>query len=282
MEGLAFGESLRWHDGRLWASDWGTGQVLTLDSRGSARVVCTVESSPLCFDFLGDGQLVVADSGGSKLCRLGLDGGLVEHAFLGGEGAPPWNEVVADTRRAKVYVNNIGFEFPAGEPKPGFVAVAANDGSVRRAAEDLAFPNGMIITPDGASLIVAESWAGHLSAFDLAPNGDLSNRRVWADLGEGAPDGICMDAEGAIWYGDVPNQECVRVLEGGKVTDRVAFDRGCFSCVLGEAEGPALFVAATRWTGPGELNSVATGQILTVPVAIPAPSGQMPEPASGA
>lgn len=147
-----------------------------------------------------------------------------------------------------MYVNDIGFDFPDGEFAPGIVALVAPDGSAREVGGDLSFPNGMAVTPDNARLIVAESYAGRLTAFDIAADGSLSNQRVWADLGDGAaPDGICLDEEGAVWYADVPNQRCVRVREGGAVVQTIHLDNGCFACALGGVDGRTLFMVAAEW-----------------------------------
>src|SRR5262249_55862681 len=153
---------------------------------------------------------------------------------------------------------------------PGVVALVTRDGSVRRAAEGLAFPNGMLVSSDNATLIVAESYAKRLSAFDVGADGSLSRRRVWADLGDGVPDGICLDAEGAVWYADVPNKRCVRVREGGEVLHRIQLDRGCFACALGGADRSTLFMMATEWNGPAKMFvGPRTGQVLTVEAPAP-------------
>jgi sugar lactone lactonase YvrE len=131
-------------------------------------------------------------------------------------------------------------------------------------ADGLAFPNGMVVTPDDSTLIVAESYAKRLTAFDIAADGSLSNRRVWADLQDGVPDGICLDAENAVWYGDVPNKHCVRVREGGEVLQTVGLDRGCFACALGGPDRRTLFLMATEWSGPANMfDGPRTGQVLT-------------------
>jgi sugar lactone lactonase YvrE len=154
----------------------------------------------------------------------------------------------------------------AGEQfAPGIVALVAPDGSARQVAGGLAFPNGMLVTPDDATLIVAESYAKSLTAFDIAADGSLSNRRVWADLLDGVPDGICLDAENCVWYGDVPNKRCVRVGEGGEVLQSIQLDRGCFACALGGADRRTLFVMANEWRGPANMfDGSRTGQVLTI------------------
>jgi len=247
MTGLAFGESPRWHDGRLWLSDWGVQEVIAVGPNGKGEVVLSVPSAPSCIDWLPDGRLLVVSGGEGLLLRREHDGSLVTHADLSRLSAHAWNEVVVDDR-GRAFVNNIGFEF-GGEFAPGIVAIVEPDGSARVVAEGVAFPNGMVVTPDNSTLIVAESYANVLTAFDIAPDGALMNRRVWAELGDGAPDGICFDAEGAVWYGDVPNKRCVRVGEGGDVLDTVELDRGCFACALGGPDGRTLFMVAAEWPG---------------------------------
>jgi sugar lactone lactonase YvrE len=223
----------------------------------------------LCIDFLQDGRLILADSAEGRLLRQERNGSLAVHADLSSAGPPPWNEVVVD-RRDNAYVNNIGFVFPGGDPAPGFVAMASADGTVRRVADDLWFPNGMVLTGDGSILLVAESYAHQLTAFDITTDGGLSNRRVWAHLGEGTPDGICLDAAGAVWYADVPHQCCVRVEEGGRVLQTVEIDRGCFSCALGGPDGRTLFLVVMPWSGAGGMQQTErTSQVLGVRVDVP-------------
>jgi sugar lactone lactonase YvrE len=160
------------------------------------------------------------------------------------------------------FVNAAGYDMMAGEePRPGFVWVVRPDGSARQVADGLMFPNGMAVTPDGGTLIVAESHADRLTAFDIAADGGLTGRRVWADVAF-APDGLCLDADGAVWYASVPGRCCERVAEGGAVLERVSADRGCFACMLGGDDGRTLFVVATEWTGVDGVGG-RTGQLLT-------------------
>jgi len=266
MKGIVFGESPRWHDGRLWLSDWGAGQVLALNADGSHEVVASVASFPMCIDFLPDGRLLVMDSARRLLLRQEPDRTLATHADLSGVADKPWNEVVADGR-GNVYVNSIGFEFPGEDFAPGLIALVTPDGQVREVAGDLAFPNGMAITPDGATLLVAESYANRLSAYDIAADGTLGARRTWAETPGDHPDGICLDADGAVWYADVGNHHCVRLREGGQVLATVTLDRGAFSCALGSGSDPRLYVVAQAWAGPNGPQD-PTGQV----VAFPAPS----------
>ncbi|MBI5290241.1 MAG: SMP-30/gluconolactonase/LRE family protein [Chloroflexi bacterium] len=270
--GIVLGESPRWHDGRLWFCDWLAGEVVAVDLDGRSEVVAHVESFPFSIDWLPppDGRLVIVSAGGRRVVCVDPDGALIAYAELAGISNRPWNEIVVDGR-GNAYVNNIGFDMMGGEEATtGIVALVTPDGSARPVADRLAFPNGMAVTPDNSTLIVAESYGRRLTAFDIEPAGDLSNRRVWAELADGAPDGICIDAEGAIWYGDVPNKRCVRVREGGEVLQTIQLDRGCFACMLGGAHGSTLFMMAAEWNGPGGVgDGEPTGQALCVEALAP-------------
>jgi sugar lactone lactonase YvrE len=271
MTGIVFGEQPRWHEDRLWFSDWGTQEVIAVDLEGCSEIILKRPSFPLCVDWLPDGQLLIVSARDGRLRRREHDGTLVTHADLNAASDPPaGNELVVDGR-GNAYVNGGGFDLMAGEEfAPGVIAMAEPDGSVRRVADDLAFPNGMHLAPDGPTLIVAESYARRLTAFDVDADGGLSNRRVWAELGDGVPDGICVDAEGAVWYADVPNQRCVRVAEGGEVLQAIELDRGCFACALGGLAGSTLFMVAAEWNGPAKMfEGPRTGQLLTVEAPAP-------------
>jgi sugar lactone lactonase YvrE len=270
MSGLTFGESPRWHEDRLWFSDWGAHEVIAVDIEGKSEVIVRVPSFPLCIGFLPDGRLLIVSARDGLLLRREADSSLVTHADLTGLSDHKWNDIVVDGR-GNAYVNNVGFDFPGGEFAPGLLALVTPDGSARQVAEGVAFPNGMVVTPDNSTLILAESYGHRLTAFDIAADGGLSNRRVWADLQGGVPDGICLDAENAIWYGDVPNKRCVRVREGGEVLQAIHLDRGCFACMLGGADRRTLFLMATEWRGPAHMvDGSRTGQVLTAAEA-PAP-----------
>jgi sugar lactone lactonase YvrE len=278
LAGLAFGESPRWHDNRLWVADWGAKEILTLDLAGKREVMVRVRfpSFPMCFDWLPDGRLLIASGREGLLLRREPDGSLVTHADLSGlsKKGHPWNEIVVDGR-GNAYINNQGFDFPGGEFAPGIIALLTPDGSARRVADGIAFPNGMVVTPDNSTLIVAESYGKKLTAFDIGADGSLSKRRVWADLGDGAPDGICLDQEGAVWYADVPNKRCVRVREGGKVLQTINLDRGCFACMLGGEGRRTLFMVAREWSGTGKMGDDSrSGQVLAAPA--PAPGAGWP------
>ena len=270
MTGIGLGESPRWHDGRLWFADWVAQELIALDPEGASEVITTVRSLPFSIDWLPDGTLLITS--GQRLLRMAADGSLVTHAELGHLSEHGWNEIVVDGR-GHTYVNNICFDFMAGAPfAPGIIALVTPGGAVRQVADGLAFPNGMAVTPDGSTLIVAESFAGRLSAFDIAADGGLSNRRVWAELGEGG-DGICLDAEGAVWTPAM--QACLRVREGGEVLERIELDRFCFACMLGGEDRRTLFMLAADWSGTENIGKgPPTGKVLTVPA--PAPGAGRP------
>jgi sugar lactone lactonase YvrE len=279
LTGVAFGESPRWHDGRLWVADWGAQEIIAVDLEGKSEVIVKVSfpSFPMCFDWLPNGQLLIVSSRDGLLLRMESAGSLVTHADLTGvsKKGHPWNEIVIDGR-GNAYINNQGFDFPGGEFAPGTIALLKPDGTTRQVADGIAFPNGMAVTPDNSTLIVAESYGNKLTAFDIEASGSLSNRRVWADTGKDHPDGICLDAEGALWYADVGSKHCVRVREGGEVLQTIELDRGCFACMLGGADRKTLFIVATEWKGAEEnmTDGSRTGQILTV--RAPAPHAGWP------
>lgn len=256
-DGFAMGESVRWHQGLVWLADWGAQEIVALDATGTrSRVIPVPFALPFCFDWLADERLVIVAGREARLVRLEADGSLVTHADLATISATPWNEIVVDGR-GNAYVNN-------GEA----IALVTPDGAVRQAAGSSRFPNGMAITTDNRTLILAESHGRCLTAFDIDHDGSLSNRRPWAEL-DGPPDGICLDAEGAVWYAEVPGKRCVRVREGGEVLETIAFDRGGFSCALGGEDGHTLYIATTEWRGMDKVVEVAaarTGQMLAARV----------------
>ena len=266
VTGRGLVEAPRWHDGRLYFSDWTAGEVLAVDADGRTEVVARVASLPLCSAWLPDGRLLIVSSADGLLLRREPDGSLQTHADLGGPG---WNDIVVDGR-GNAYVNSVGFDMAAGEAvRPGHVVLVTADGTVRRVAGDLAFPNGMAVTADNATLLVAESYGPRLTAFDIDAGGELSGRRVFAEL-EDAPDGICVDAEGAVWSATVPGRCCVRVAEGGRVLQTIDFDRGCFACALGGPDRRTLFVTAAEWRPDlPELVPAGSGQVCTARVSVP-------------
>ena len=271
MGGIAFGESPRWHDGRVWVSDWGAGRVHSVSADGTATVEAEVASFPLCFDFLPDGRLLLVSSADRKVLRREEDGSLVTHADLAPVSTKPWNDVVVDDR-GNAYVNNIGFALgkensPDGDYAPGIVVLVTPGGAVAPVADGLAFPNGMAVTADGTTLVVAESYAEQLTAFTIAAEGNLTDRRVWAPTPGDHPDGICIDATGAVWYADVANGHCIGVAEGGEVLGKVEFDRGAFACVLSRDDDPQLFVVGQNFGADG--GDEPSGRLASFPAPSP-------------
>ena len=265
-DGRGLVESPRWHVDRWYVSDWTAGEVLAITPDGDVEVVARVDSLPLCTAWHPDGRMLIVSSREGRLLALEADGSLTTYADL---GSPGWNDIVVDGR-GDCYVNGAGFDLMAGEEfRPGAVVLVDPTGAVTEVADDLAFPNGMTVTPDNATLVVADSYRHELVAFDIAADGSLSARRTWADLGDGTPDGICTDAEGAVWYADVPNRVCVRVAEGGTVLETIELDRGGFACALGGRDGHTLCVVTAEWRGMSELVGPGSGQVLTVEVDVP-------------
>jgi len=271
LTNLVVGESPRWHDGRLWFAHWGAQEIVAVDLRGNSEIIAHSPTvAGYSIDWLPDGRLLVT---GQELLRRQADGSLVTHADLSGLSRYGWNEIVVDGR-GNVYVNSVGFRFGEEEFRPGIIALVTPDGAVRQVADGVAFPNGMVVTPDNKTLIVAESFAGKLTAFDIAADGGLSNRRVWAQFGPGTGDGICMDAEGAIWCSTLMEDKpaCLRVREGGQVLGRIDLERACFACMLGGEDGRTLFMMVAEWRGVEHMDTMfrsRTGQVLTAPAPAP-------------
>jgi len=272
--GFGLVESPRWHDGRLWFSDWTGGRVVAVDEHGTTEVVVEHRSLPLCFDFLPDGRLVLVSNAERALLTLEADGTLTPYADLGPVSDLGCNDIVVDGR-GRAFVNSPHFDFAAGPPpgqvQPGRVGVVTPDGRARVVAEDISFPNGMAVTADGSMLVVADSYRHQLIGFAISADGSLAERRVWADLGEDNPDGICLDASGAAWYADVPHRRCVRVAEGGEVLQTVDLDRGGFACMLSDDEPAYLYAVTAVWPGVAGLmtHSEWGGQVVRVAVDVP-------------
>lgn len=282
LDKLAFPESPRWHDGALWFSDFHTRLVQHVDMAGHCETVVTVPGQPSGLGWLPDGRLLVVSMTDRRLLRL--DGSvLTEVADLSALAPFHCNDMVVDAK-GRAYVGNFGFDFAAKEtPRSTVLILVQPDGQARVVADDLHFPNGAVITPDGRTLIIGESYASRLTAFDIADDGSLSNRRVWAALSNATPDGICLDAEGAIWLASPTSREVLRVHEGGEVTHRRATPGQAVACTLGGPDLRTLFVLTTRVIlAPEESLRTRPGAIHTLAVEVPAMSIAFPAEVPGA
>ena len=268
VEGLRFPEGPRWHDGQLYFSDQHAGRVLSVTPAGVLTEVVAVDRRPSGLGWDPDGRLLVVSMDDRKLLRF-ADGQLTEVADL--SELAPWhcNDMVVDAH-GRAYIGNFGFDLDGGAPPITTDLIRVDpDGSMRVAATDIRFPNGTVITPDGATLIIGESFGGCLTAFDVAADGGLSNRRVWAQLDGATPDGICLDAEGAIWSACPLTGRVLRVREGGEVTDVVTVDRnGAYACMLGGPDRTTLYVCTADASNPAETGSLR-GAIETCEVTVP-------------
>jgi sugar lactone lactonase YvrE len=278
-EGIHFGEGPRWRDGRLWFSDFYAHAVKTVTPAGKVSTEFTLDDQPSGLGWTPDGDLLVVSMIRRQLLRRGSDGVLKLHADLSEIATWHCNDMVVDAK-GRAYVGNFGFDLDAAMADRGFAGVIADnrparlalvepDGSVRTVAEDMHFPNGAVITPDGATLIIGETFAQRLTAFDIAPDGGLSNRREWAPVGPRVPDGICLDAEGGVWMANPVAPECVRIAEGGEVLDTIQTALPCYACMLGGDDGRTLFMLTSRPAGPEEADGKPRGQIEVATVEVP-------------
>ena len=276
MTDLGIGESPRWHEGRLWFSNWGKQEIVAINPNGESEVMVRLpfKAFPFSIDWLPDGRLLIVSASDTPLLVQEADGSLQSYADLSKLDIKGWNEIVTDGR-GNAYINGGNSNPLAGEEyTPGFIAVVMPDGSSRRVADNIAFPNGMVVTPDNKTLIIAESYAMQLTAFDIESNGDLKNRRVWAKLGEHEnPDGLAIDTDGAIWYATVPGKHCVRIREGGEILDTVDVGLGCFACALGDADERKLFIMAAEWKSMKDVsNTLPVGRVVAALAPIPGAS----------
>jgi sugar lactone lactonase YvrE len=250
VDDFAFLEGPRWYRGHLWASDITGMKFYRITADGKREVVCDVPNRPSGVGFLPDGSPIVVSMTDRKLMRV-VNGELVLYADLSSLSPTDLNDSVTDSK-GQMYVGNFGYDLFGGAAKaPGNLFVVDPDGTARVAASGLDFPNGMVLKDGGRTLVVAESWSNRLTSFDRDENGNLSGRRVYADMGEGQPDGICVDREGGIWVPCFNNGEILRVLDGGTVTNRVALDnKRAVACQLGGSDGRTLFCVS--FDGPPE------------------------------
>jgi sugar lactone lactonase YvrE len=283
LDGYSYLECPRWRDGRLWVSDFYTNQVVATDCRGGTEVVAEVPGQPSGLGFLPDGRALIVSMRDHRILVRSGSGGLSEHADLSGAVPGMLNDMIVD-ERGRAYVGNFGFDLMGGAALRYTTLTRVDpDGTVTTVAEDLGFPNCMVIL-DGGVLVVAETFAGRLTAFDIDEDGGLRNRRVWAQFGETpqtedveeavqrlqvAPDGICADAEGAIWVADAIGSRVIRVREGGEILDEIPAGTGVFACMLGGDDGRTLFLCAAPSFPEHERRPVREAQLLAVHVDVP-------------
>lgn len=268
LEDLTFPEGPRWRSGHLWFSDFYSHKVLQVDEEGNSRTVAEVLEQPSGLGWTENGNLLVVSMKDQRILRLENDT-LVQHADLSEFSAYWCNDMVVD-RAGGAYVGNFGFNRRNGEEACSTNLVRVSpDGKSSLAADGLWFPNGMVITPDGKRLIVAETFGHRLTSFDVSPNGSLLNRRVFAENAEMYPDGICLDAEGAIWVADPRNMEVIRIVEGGNIVEKISLkDRGAYACALGGSDGCTLFICTNTGSGPDHAKAKA-GKIEFTTVSVP-------------
>jgi sugar lactone lactonase YvrE len=274
-EGLYFGEGPRWHDGRLWYSDFYDHGVHAIDAEGKDEKVVEVDGQSSGLGWLPDGRLLLVSMVDRRVLRVEADGRVVAHADLSGLATGHCNDMVVDAK-GRAYVGNFGFDIgaaraPGAERPAAVLALVGTDGSVTAAAEGMEFPNGTVITPDGRTLIIAESLGRKLTAFDISGDGSLSGRRVWADLSgiPVSPDGICLDAEGAVWAANALSPVAVRVAEGGRVLDEVEFSQTCFACMLGGDDGRQLYGVTAISSIHDDAVAARAGRIEVTTVGVP-------------
>jgi sugar lactone lactonase YvrE len=267
IDGLIFPEGPRWHDNKLWFSDMSAKQVMTVDLDGNVETIVHVPGQPSGLGWMPDGRLLIVSMVDRKLLRLDPEG-LTQVADLYNLATCHCNDMVVD-KQGRAYIGNFGFELALNAPfKEAEIILVTPDGDARIVASQMAFPNGSVITPDGKTFIVGETFGNKLTAFDIEADGSLSNRRVWAELKNAVPDGICLDAEGAIWVASPRSAEVLRVKQGGEVTHRVTVETQAFACMLGGSDRQTLFVLTAN-NIPQEPMEKPGGRIETVRVDVP-------------
>ena len=276
IEGLFFGECPRWHEGRLWYSDFFDHAVFSVSPDGERTVELAFEGEPAGLGWLPDGRLLINSRLDRSIMRREMDGTVVRHGDL-----TPWatwhaNDMVVASN-GQAYAGNFGFDLDGlydGSVQPSAIASTSlvrvdPDGTSYQAADDIAFPNGTVITDDGGTLIIAESFGGRLTAFDRAADGTLANRREWAPLTGVAPDGICLCADGTVWVANALGAECVRVAEGGEVQERVTTSMNCFACMLGDDDRRTLYLVTAADSNATVARAARHGAIEKVRTTVP-------------
>lgn len=268
LDKLVFPEGPRWREGELWFSDMHAHEIVAMKPDGSRRTVLK-HSGPLSgLGWLPDGRLLFVSMEDRKLMRQEKDGAIAVHADLGAIATWHCNDMVVD-REGRAYVGNFGFSLhPPAPPAPAKLALVQPDGSASAAADGLTFPNGMVITPDGKTLIVGESFGRVMTAFDIGANGALSNKRLWANIDPAVPDGCCLDAEGAIWVASPMSNEVLRVKEGGAIAERIPTQTMAIACMLGGADRKTLYVLTSESTDPEETKQKKSARIEATEVEI--------------
>jgi sugar lactone lactonase YvrE len=278
-EGIYFGEGPRWRDGRLWFSDFQAHAVKSVSLAGDLRTEFEIDDQPSGLGWMPDGSLLVVSMTKRQVLRRTPDGKIRLHADLGGIATWHCNDMVVDAQ-GRAYVGNFGFDLDAelaargtesvlAEHATAKLALVGADGAVSVAAEDMHFPNGPVITPDGRTLIVGETLSASLTAFDIGADGTLSNRRLWAPTGPRVPDGIALDAEGAIWIANPIGHECVRIAQGGEVLEVIDPGDNCFACMLGGEDGRTLFMLTAHTSIAEETARTANGRLVIATVEAP-------------
>jgi sugar lactone lactonase YvrE len=267
LDGLMFTEGPRWHDGKLLFSDMHAHKVMSVDLEGKAQTVVEVPTWPSGLGWLPDGRMLIVSMTDRKVLRLDPDG-LKTHADLDTLASFYCNDMVVDGK-GRAYVGNFGYDLLSGAPqKPAELILVNPDGSARVAADGFDFPNGTVISPDGKILVVGESMGHRLTAFNIQADGSLTNRRPFADLGEAVPDGIALDAEGAIWVASPMSKELLRVRDGGAVAERLKFDTMPIACALGGPDRRTLFMLTSDSIDPDECRAKKTSKIWFKEVAV--------------
>ena len=277
--GIYFGEGPRWRDGRLWFSDFYAQAVKSVSLAGDLRTELEIDDRPSGLGWMPDGSMLIVSMTRRQLLRRWTDGRISVHADLNGLADFHCNDMVVD-EAGRAFVGNFGFDLDAAITARGVESVLADhptaklacvspDGAVRVAASDMHFPNGSVITPDGKTLIVGETLGARLTAFDVGPDGALSGRRVWAMTQPRPPDGIALDAAGAIWIANPIAPECARIAEGGEVLEVIDTGQPCYACMLGGDDGRTLFMLTAATSLAHEAAASATGKLLIATVEVP-------------
>lgn len=270
-DGLLFPEAPRWHDGLLWFSEKRAGRVLAIRPNGDVIDTVTIDGEPGGIGWLADGSMVVVSMRHRSVMRVVADDAVSLYADVSSLTTYRCNDMVVD-RRGNAFVGDFGYDMAAGaDPAPGVLVLVPSSGEEPRVvADELHFPNGAVVTPDDTTLIIAESARNRLTAFTIDADCGLSNRRLWADLGSTVPDGICLDADGAIWVADPLGNEVVRVAEGGEILQRTDTDQGAFACELGGDDGHTLFVCTYEAGASTSPTPKPVGRIIATQVEVPA------------